>query len=61
MQDNPCYGCTRRFPGCQDTCPDGMAWSEKNKARREKIRMARKKETDASSTIIELKEKVKRK
>lgn len=33
MNDQPCYGCPDRYPGCSDHCrkPDFLAWKEKRK------------------------------
>lgn len=61
MADNPCRGCTKRYPGCQDKCPDGIAWSKKEKARRDKIRAAKEKELAPIAAVIGLKENIKRK
>lgn len=39
--DNPCKGCTKRYPACSDHCtePEYLAW----KARQARIKEARKK------------------
>lgn len=34
--DNPCRGCTDRYPGCHDRCPDRKVWVEEH----ERIRRA---------------------
>lgn len=41
MMDNPCKGCTKRYPACSDHCtePEYLAW----KARQARIKEARKK------------------
>jgi hypothetical protein len=59
--DNPCHGCTERHGGCHATCPKGIAWKEKDKERRAKIKAARQKEVQVTSTLIERKESIKRK
>lgn len=47
-EKSPCIDCKppKRQPGCQDTCPDGKAWNEKDKAKREAIKEVKRKQND---------------
>lgn len=57
--DNPCLGCTKREPGCHVTCLESITWSKKDRERKKKIRAARQKEMQVTSTLIERKESIK--
>lgn len=56
--NNPCINCTKRYPACQDTCPEGLL----RKARQEKIKEARRQEYNIAlykyERIYETKKKV---
>lgn len=56
--NKPCINCTKRYPACQDTCPEGLL----RKTRQEKIKEARRQEYDIAlykyERIYETKKKV---
>lgn len=39
-----CIKCTKRYPACQDTCPDIAAEKAEEQIRQEKIRKAKEKD-----------------
>lgn len=57
---NPCRGCEKRQGGCHAWCPEGIeadkAW-QKEKQRLERLK---KQDREATGTLIEMKEAVKK-
>lgn len=41
---HPCYGCEKRYPACQDKCPDMRAAKDKNNKRKAIERRKREQE-----------------
>ena len=60
MNKSPCKGCTKRIPGCHAYCKEGIEWDNKERERKSRIAAARKVEQESKSTIIKLKEALKR-
>ena len=48
-----CYKCEKRYPACQDICPDRAAELEEDRAKKEKIRKAKDKEKQNRDYIYE--------
>ena len=48
-----CYKCEKRYPACQDTCPDRAAELAEDLERKEKIRKAKAKEKQGRDYVYE--------
>lgn len=57
--DSPCKECKppKRYPGCHDHCEEGLAWDEKVKEEKEKIRKIKNKEKLIGEYKIEMRVK----
>lgn len=48
-----CLNCKKRYPACQDHCPDRAAELAKERERKEKIRKAKEKEKQSRDYVYE--------
>ena len=48
-----CYKCEKRYPACQDICPDRAAELEEDRAKKEKIEKAKAKEKVCRDYVYE--------
>lgn len=48
-----CLNCDKRYPACQDTCPDRAEELAEERERKEKIRKAKEKEKQSRDYVYE--------